>query len=149
MFGTRRTADDPSVATKERFATLIGERTTIKGDLSLAEGVRIDGRLEGNTGREGDAPVTVVIGQNGSVTGNIVATRVVVAGQVLGTIQADEEVELHATAVIQGDVHCKSLRIAHGARVMGRIATADHPAVSRPTLVVDQRDVPKVANGSA
>jgi cytoskeletal protein CcmA (bactofilin family) len=147
MFG-KREAETPAAKSigKERFATIIGERTAIKGDLDLSDSIRIDGHIEGNTRRRGEGAVTVVVGQSGKVTGDIHASRVVVAGTVLGGVHADEDVELQATALVEGDVQCRSLHVAHGARLTGRILTADAASaasassVSKPVLVVDKDD---------
>ena len=131
---------------KERFATLIGERTAIQGDLLLSEGIRIDGQLEGNAHRTSDGHVAVVVGPTGRVKGNIHASRVVVAGTVHGSILAEDDVELHETAVVEGDVQCKTLLVAHGARLAGRILTTEHPTgAPRPVLVTDQGEPTRAA----
>jgi cytoskeletal protein CcmA (bactofilin family) len=118
-FGASKQHDE-SLLSKERFATIVGQRTTIKGDMELHDSIRIDGRLEGNTLALEDSKISVVVGPTGYVTGNITANRVVVAGTVLGAIKANEEIDLQATAVVQGDVYCKSLRVLHGAQLIGR-----------------------------
>lgn len=145
MFGLRNTPQGSKLG-KERFATLIGEATLIKGDLVLSESVRIDGQLDGHATRSPEAQVAVVVGPTGRVSGNITATRVVVAGTVHGSIVADEEVDLQAGAVVEGDLHCKSLRIEHGARLLCRVVTSAHPAATpRPVLVMDQGEPAKPA----
>jgi cytoskeletal protein CcmA (bactofilin family) len=149
MFGKKSSPAEASMA-KERFATIIGEHTTIKGDIELADGIRIDGLLEGNASRLPEAHLAVVVGQSGTVRGNIDASRVVIAGTVHGAIRAQDDVELQPTAVVQGDVQCKSLRVAHGAQLVGRILTCEQPAASpKPMLVVDQSDSAKLAQKKA
>lgn len=149
MFG-KRTPSAAANLGKERFATIIGEATAIKGDLLLTESIRIDGQLDGHATRSPEGQVTVVVGASGRVTGNITATRVVIAGTVHGSVTADEEVELQASAVLEGDVQCKSLRVEHGARLVCRVATSAQPAApTRPVLVVDQADPAKAARKTA
>ena len=151
MFSRRALSSSPGTGSgKERFATILGEATAIKGDLVLSESIRIDGQLDGHATRSGDAPVTVVVGATGRVTGNISATRVVIAGTVRGTVLATEAVELQATAVLEGDVHCQTLRVDHGARLQCRIA-AGAPAAEapRPVLVVDQGEPAPAVRRSA
>jgi cytoskeletal protein CcmA (bactofilin family) len=132
-FGSSKQTNDAALS-KERFATIVGARTTIKGDMELHDSIRIDGRLEGNTQALEDSKISVVVGPSGFVTGNITANRVVVAGTVLGAIKANEEVDLQATAVVQGDVHCKSLRVVHGAQLIGR------------TFASEQTQMPPIEN---
>ena len=149
MFGQKSPPADAGMA-KERFATIIGERTTIKGDIELADGIRIDGLLEGNASRLPEANLAVVVGQCGTVRGNIDASRGVIAGTVHGAIRAEDDVELQATAVVQGDVQCKSLRVAHGAHLVGRILTSEQPVGNpKPMLVVDQSDSAKLVQKKA
>ena len=129
-FGSSKQTNDAALS-KERFATIVGQRTTMKGDLELHDSIRIDGRLEGNTVSLEDSKISVVVGPTGYVTGNITANRVVVAGTVLGSIKANEEVDLQATAVVQGDVHCKSLRVMHGAQLIGRTFASEHTQMAQ------------------
>jgi cytoskeletal protein CcmA (bactofilin family) len=131
MLGFGSSKKHTSVVSKERFATIIGQQTTIKGDLELQDSVRIDGRLEGNTLALQDSKVSVVVGPSGYVTGNIIANRVVVAGTVLGSIKANEEVDLQATAVVQGDVYCKSLSVVHGTQLIGHTFASEQPQLDQ------------------
>ena len=128
-FGSSK-KDVDTLLSKERFATIVGQRTTIKGDMELHDSIRIDGRLEGNTLALEDAKISVVVGPSGYVTGNIKANRVVVAGTVLGAIKANEEIDLQASAVVQGDVYCKSLRVVHGAQLIGRTFASEQQQVA-------------------
>lgn len=124
MFGSSA-KKPPGPLTPEKFDTILGPNTQVHGDIVVSESIRIDGRLDGNVSGTDKAPVTVVVGAHGVVTGNVSALRVVVVGKVHGCIQAQEEVELHAGCVVEGDVSCSSVSIAHGAKVMGRL-TASH-----------------------
>jgi cytoskeletal protein CcmA (bactofilin family) len=141
MFGFGSSKQKKDIAlSKERFATLVGQRTTMKGDLELHDSIRIDGRLEGNTLALEDSKISVVVGPSGYVAGNITANRVVVAGTVLGAIKANEEVDLQATAIVQGDVHCKSLRVVHGAQLIGRTFASEHTQLAQQVDVQNGHD---------
>lgn len=127
----RKSKQRPSVnVAQERFDTIIGTKTDVTGDLHVSESIRIDGRLMGNVRAQLTSEVTVVVGAQGTVIGNVVSHRVVVAGRVQGSIEAKEEVELHSGAVIEGDLSCASVSIAHGAQVMGRILAAQDRATA-------------------
>lgn len=110
---------------QEKFDTILGPQTEVTGDIRVSESIRIDGRLAGNVSTDAGGHVTVVVGAHGVVVGNVTARRVAVAGRVQGSIDALEEVELHSGSVVEGDVTCASISIAHGAQVMGRM-TASH-----------------------
>jgi cytoskeletal protein CcmA (bactofilin family) len=77
--------------------------------------------------------VTLVIGETGGVTGEIVAETVRVLGAVTGQISA-RAVELSKTARILGDITHDSLAVEAGAYVEGRFnrLQPDTPAVEAP-----------------
>ena len=119
MFGLKKSAHTPLVMGHEKFDTLIGRNAEIHGCLKLKESVRIDGKVVGNIEAPKDAAVSVVIGPNGEIQGDVMASRIVVAGKVSGNIYAYERVELLASALVQGDIKYASMAVEHGARLLG------------------------------
>jgi cytoskeletal protein CcmA (bactofilin family) len=87
----------------------------------VGESLRIDGKVVGNIESEENSKVTVAVGEDGEVVGDIFAYRVMVAGKVEGNIYATERVEFHQTAQVRGDVTYGSIGIEHGARVIGLV----------------------------
>ncbi len=125
MFGSKKNNGTPLVKSPERFDTLIGRQTEIHGALRLKQSVRIDGKVIGNVEAPKDEAITVVVGAEGEVQGDVFARRVVVAGKVSGNIDAYERVELHASALVQGDVKYGSMAVEHGARLQGLLLQVD------------------------
>ena len=119
MFGKRKTS--LLLPTNERFDTLIGKTSEIYGRMVVGESLRIDGKVVGNIESEENTKVTVVVGEDGEVIGDIFAYRVMIAGKVEGNIYATERVEFHQTAQVRGDVTYGSIGIEHGARVIGLV----------------------------
>ena len=117
MFGKRKTSI--LLPTNERFDTLIGKTSEIYGRMVVGESLRIDGKVVGNIESEENSKVTVAVGEDGEVIGDIFAYRVMIAGKVEGNIYATERVEFHQTAHVRGDVTYGSIGIEHGARVIG------------------------------
>lgn len=124
MFKRRSNTALPMTQSAERFDTLIGPHSLIKGELRLSSSTRIDGRVEGNITAGADS-VTVVISEGAQVQGDILAHRILVAGKVSGQIHATERVELQAQCMVQGDIKYGSIAIEHGARVMGLLLQID------------------------
>ena len=98
-------------------ATLIGTNTSIDiNSLTGTESIRIDGSLKGN--------VTIkecfIVGETGSVFGNIKADDVIIAGKVDGDIISSGAIQIMTTAIINGDVTARSINIEEGATVHGR-----------------------------
>jgi cytoskeletal protein CcmA (bactofilin family) len=119
MFGKRKTS--LLLPTNERFDTLIGKTSEIYGRMVVGESLRIDGKVVGNIESEENSKVTVAVGEDGEVVGDIFAYRVMIAGKVEGNIYATERVEFHQTAQVRGDVTYGSIGIEHGARVIGLV----------------------------
>lgn len=118
MFGTKKTNATPLLMGQEKFDTLIGRHAEIHGCLKLQESVRIDGKV-GNIEAPHDAAISVVIGPTGEVQGDVIASRIIVAGKVSGNLHGFERVELMASALVQGDIKYASMAVEHGARLLG------------------------------
>jgi cytoskeletal protein CcmA (bactofilin family) len=91
----------------------------------VKQSVRIDGKVVGNIEAPKDMAITIVVGNEGEIQGDVIANRVVVAGKVSGNIDAHERVELHASALVQGDVKYGSIAVEHGARLLGLLLQVD------------------------
>jgi cytoskeletal protein CcmA (bactofilin family) len=130
MFGTKKTKITPLVMGQEKFDTLIGRNAEIHGCLKLNESVRIDGKVVGSIEASKDAAISVVIGPTGEIQGDVVASRIIVAGKVSGNLHGFERVELMASALVQGDIKYASMAVEHGARLLGLMLQID--AVDAP-----------------
>jgi len=115
MFG--RASDKP----QKQIDSLIGEGTSVNGDISFSGGLRIDGKMIGNLLGADDSSTTLVIGQRGSIKGNINVTHLMINGLAEGCVQVEENLELQSNAKIKGDVNYKKLEVQLGAVIDGQI----------------------------
>lgn len=95
--------------------TLIGEGTTITGDVRSQASIRVEGKVIGDIHCEGD----VTIGHKGETESNVVARNVHVAGNVAGSVTTAGMLTITHTGVIIGDICARSLHIAEGGRFQG------------------------------
>jgi cytoskeletal protein CcmA (bactofilin family) len=116
MFGSKPAKPDG------RIDTLIGATARVDGNIHFTGGLRIDGAVKGNVVAE-DAG-TVIVSEEASVEGEIRVGHAVINGKVVGPIHGKESVELQAKAIVNGDVHYKSLEVQLGAVVQGRFVHA-------------------------
>jgi cytoskeletal protein CcmA (bactofilin family) len=112
----------------------IGRTLVIKGELSGAEALYIDGRVEGKITLP-DHRVT--IGRNGSAQANITAREVVVLGKVNGNIDCTDRVDIRAEGSVTGDVTTMRISVEDGAVLKGGIQVKSgeqkqHQAQSQP-----------------
>ena len=96
----------------------IGRTLVIKGELSGAEALYIDGRVEGKISLP-DHRVT--IGRNGSAQANITAREVVVMGKVSGNIDCSDRVDIRSEGSVTGDVTTMRISVEDGAMLKGGI----------------------------
>lgn len=102
--------------------TLIGETVTIRGRVSSAENIFVQGAIEG--------PIAIpahrlTIGRTGRVRGDVRAGEVAASGAVRGNLDARSRVALGASANVIGDIRAASLSIAEGAYLQGKVETLD------------------------
>jgi cytoskeletal protein CcmA (bactofilin family) len=103
------------------ICTLIGEGTTLKGDLTFTHGVRIDGEILGDVTAVGEGPSVLVISETARVQGVVTADHVIVNGMVLGPVRCGVLLELQPKARITGDVRYEKLEMHVGATVDGAL----------------------------
>ena len=96
----------------------IGRSLVIKGEVSGAEALYIDGRIEGKITLT-DHRVT--IGRNGSVQADITAREVVVMGKVTGNIECTDRVDIRSEGVVNGNVSTIRISVEDGAVLKGGI----------------------------
>ncbi len=118
--------------------SLIAEGTLIKGNLAFNDGLRIDGRIEGDLVAAEGAASLLVVSETAHITGSITAGHVIINGRVDGPVFATELLELQPKAQIHGDVQYRALEMHQGAVISGQLKPFD-------AVVVDDKPVLKLA----
>ena len=91
------------------------KNSIINGNVKSKTDTRVDGKIVGNLDCEG----RVVVGNNGSVLGNIICKSAMIEGKVEGNITVLEVLDIRATAKIFGDVEMSKLIIEEGSFLQG------------------------------
>ncbi len=107
----------------------IGQSIQIKGDLSGNEDLTIEGKVEGKILLKDH---NLTIGANGKITAEIQAKTVLVIGEIVGNINADDKVEVAATGSMRGDIVAPRVVLADGARFKGSIDMDRKPGAPTP-----------------
>ncbi|MES2763813.1 MAG: polymer-forming cytoskeletal protein [Bacteroidota bacterium] len=94
---------------------LIGNGTTITGDVTSNGDVRIDGKLKGNLSISGK----LVVGPSGNIEGNIVCQNADVSGEIHGKVNVSELLSLKSTAKVLGDIVTGKISIEPNATFTG------------------------------
>jgi cytoskeletal protein CcmA (bactofilin family) len=118
-----------------RIDSLIGEGTTVEGNVIFSGGLRVDGRVKGNVQTSDDQPSTLVLSERARIEGEIRVSHAVINGTVVGPVFAAEYVELQAKSNVTGDVHYRTLEIQLGAVVQGRLVHQQESSASKAMAV--------------
>jgi cytoskeletal protein CcmA (bactofilin family) len=101
-----------------RPAAFLGAGLVLKGELSGAEDVHIECRLEGPVSLGGNR---LTVGPSGKIQGEVVAREVVIEGKVSGEMRAHDRVEIHKEGSFTGDLVTSRISIQEGAYLKGSI----------------------------
>jgi cytoskeletal protein CcmA (bactofilin family) len=96
----------------------IGKSLVVKGEISGAESLYIDGKVEGSINLPGNR---VTVGRNGQVAATVLAREIVVLGKIRGNCQATDRVDIRAEGSLTGDVIAARISIEDGAFFKGGI----------------------------
>ncbi len=95
----------------------IGPSLKIKGSVTGAEDLQIDGQVEG--------PVTIrgrlTVGSSGQLSAGVTARELAVYGKVSGNVDARDRVEIKRDGAVIGDIQTARISIEDGAIFKGRI----------------------------
>lgn len=101
-------ATDNVLNTISRGTVLVGKITT-QGD------IRVEGKVIGTI----TCDSKLVIGEHGSVEGNVDARNAYIAGEVKGTVVVRELLQLQERGKIKGDIYTQKLSVQVGAMFSG------------------------------
>jgi len=101
--------------------TVIGEGTTLKGDVKVEGSIEIDGEYEGTI----DATDTLIVGGSGKVDGDATVANAVIGGHMYGNVFASGKIELRRGSQLLGDIKTRGLVIEDGVVFQGNCQMGD------------------------
>jgi cytoskeletal protein CcmA (bactofilin family) len=120
----------------------IGAGTAVRGQVAAREDLWIDGLLEG----EAQAPThQIVVGPAGRVRGELRARSVVVEGELIGDLRADQQATVRAGARMVGDIRSPRVVLEEGCHYTGRIDMVPEGARAETTAAAAAATEPDAA----
>jgi cytoskeletal protein CcmA (bactofilin family) len=110
-----KSKESTNYATSSGMHNILASGTKLQGEITSEEDFRIDGTIEGNVQCRGK----MIIGQSGSVKGNINCSNIDLFGTVNGNIICSETVILKASSHLTGEVKTRVIEIEPGADFEG------------------------------
>ena len=133
-----------------RLSSLIAAGVEIVGDVSITDGLRIDGQLEGNVLCKDTARGLLVLSEKGSIVGGARVYDAVINGTIRGDLEVDHFLELQANARVTGNIRYRQLHMECGATVDGKLEHLADGTETRPVSasnVVTLSRAPTLAAG--
>lgn len=112
---------DPKNAGADTAMSVIAPGMRVVGDIECSGVLKIEGTVEGSV----RGARQLLLGRQGEVKGDLQAREVVLGGRVEGTVIADERIEIQGTALVNGDVHTKSIVVLEGGRINGQVRMSE------------------------
>ena len=124
----------------------IGRTLVIKGEVTGAEALFIDGRVEGKISFPENR---VTIGRNGNVTANITAKEVVIMGKVHGNVECEDRLDIRSEGLLAGDVITHRISVEEGAMIKGGVEVRNPEKQNQKSQTQNQnqnkQEAPKAA----
>ena len=113
----------------------IGRSLVIKGEVTGAESLFIDGRVEGTINFPDNR---VTVGRNGTVAANITAKEVVIMGKVQGNVECEDRLDIRSEGLLSGDVITHRISVEEGAILKGGVEVRSPEKKEQKTQVQAQ-----------
>ncbi len=113
------------------IGSIIGQNTSIKGDLDFEGKVLIEGHFEGNIrSRDGG---TLIVSEIARINGEVDVPNLVLYGTIHGNVRASESLKMAATGRLIGDVEYHVISLSEGASVNGHCKRIDEKHLAAVT----------------
>ena len=95
----------------DRISTFIGADASIDGNIEFKGTIRVDGNVKGKISSDNG---TVVVGEKAVVNAGVFVNVAVVMGELNGSIDARERIEVYPPGRVGGDIHAPVISIEPG-----------------------------------
>jgi cytoskeletal protein CcmA (bactofilin family) len=116
------------------IATFLGSDSRIEGTIEFQGTIRLDGRVKGKIFSSGG---TLIVGEKAVIHADIRVDSIVVMGEVNGTIDAKNRVEVYPPGRVNGDIEAGVISIEPGGVFMGNCSMKTKTvSIKKPAIPV-------------
>jgi len=136
----------PAAAVSPNAVACISQGIRIKGEITGAEDLFIDGTIEGKLNFQN---AVLTVGPNATIKADIIAREIVVRGRVHGKLEGSDRVQIWSSARVNGDIRAERVAIEEGAELHGKMEAGKAPvhAAESPARKTDSSK-PKVTEAA-
>lgn len=106
----------------DAISTFLGPEASIDGTIEFQGTIRLDGSVKGKI-KSSDG--TVIVGEKAVVNADIAVGTAIVMGEVTGTIDAADRIEIYPPGRVAGDIQSPVISIEQGGMLNGNCAMKD------------------------
>jgi cytoskeletal protein CcmA (bactofilin family) len=110
----------------QSISTLISEGCILDGNLKAPAYARIDGQITGDVWIDEG----LILGEKGSILGNVVTKEIVVYGTISGNLQVNA-LEIKSTGKITGEIRTQTLEVENGAVYNGNLSMTQNSKLAQ------------------
>ena len=121
----------------DSISTFLGAGTSFEGAIDFQGTIRVDGRVSGKiSSKDG----TLIVGEKASIDADVTVSVAVVMGEVNGTIDAQDRIEVYPPGRIGGDIQAPVISVEpggifNGTCAMKKSAASSAKAKSTPKIM--------------
>jgi cytoskeletal protein CcmA (bactofilin family) len=125
----------------DSISTFLGADASFEGAIEFQGTIRVDGRVSGKISSNGG---TLIVGENASIDADVSVSVAVVMGEVNGTIDAKDRIEVYSPGRVGGDIQAPVISVEPGGIFNGTCAMKSSAARTTRT-----KSTPKILPVSA
>jgi cytoskeletal protein CcmA (bactofilin family) len=120
----------------DSISTFLGSDADVDGAVNFQGTIRVDGKVRGKISSNGG---TLIVGEKASIDADISVGIVIVMGEVKGTIDAQDRIEVYPPGRVGGDIQAPVISIEPGGVFNGSCSMK-----SRSASLDKKKDPPKI-----
>ncbi len=148
MFGKKKSDNSKSIEIN-KLSSLIADNVEIVGDVIFSDGLRVDGRIQGNVINKGDERGLLVLSERGCIEGSVRTHDAVINGTIIGDVSVSHFLELQPKARVTGNISYSQLQMDCGASVDGKLEKLEEPDAASKVVKLGGTPTPAPAATAA
>ena len=121
-----------------KLDTLLGQNTSINGDVGFKGVLHLDGKICGSIVGEHNEDV-LIITETGYVEGKIKVANLIINGTVKGDITSIGKIEVASKANIEGNVYYQNIEMETGSKINGQLIFQETEKSNKITKIDEKK----------
>ena len=120
----------------DSISTFLGSQASVDGTIEFQGTIRLDGSVKGKIKSNGG---TVIVGEKAVVDAEVFVGTAIIMGEVRGTIDAEERIDVYPPGRVVGDIQAPVISIEEGGLFNGNCAMKNTSAIPNTKVNSSQK----------